>query len=87
MNGGYANAVSNFVSALCLDEQTFVKVLTPTPLEQAEEVVHDNLQVLRLPRYHGRIRYKSIVDQLLWVRHIRHECLASEWDFCFVRNP
>ena len=54
LNGGYANAASNFVAALSADERTFVKVITPTELGHSPEIKQANIRVQRLIQYQGK---------------------------------
>lgn len=90
INGGYANATTNFAKALAQHGKASVTVVTPTQLVRASELEVDGLTVCRLERYRGRFRYRALVEQVFWGRRIASMLASDDHDFVLfetLENP
>ena len=88
--GGYANAVGNLVRALSESGDVAVTLITPEPLADAPEQLLANVEVIRLARYQGRIRYAALIEQIQWVGQLLAHIRGQSWDlvlFESLENP
>ncbi|MEM7097341.1 MAG: glycosyltransferase family 4 protein [Pseudomonadota bacterium] len=88
--GGYANATGNLIRALSESDEASVLLVTPEPLGDSAELELDNIQIVRLARYSGKIRYQALIEQVMWQRPLRQLIQGDHWDlvlFESLENP
>ena len=84
--GGYANATGNLLRAIAESDGASVVLATPEPLANETELELPNVEIVRLPRYQGGLRYKAVVEQLQWVKPLRNIVTGTSWDLVLIES-
>lgn len=86
VNGGYANAVTNFVKSLLAVGSVSITVVTLTLLGDAEELSLAGLTIKRIERYSGSFRYSALVDQVKLGRLLNKYIHSDDFDFVLFES-
>ncbi|MCF2908826.1 glycosyltransferase family 4 protein [Pseudoalteromonas sp. DL2-H2.2] len=86
VNGGYANAISNFTNALLERGDINVTVVTTSFLGGEKELVHDRLQVIRVPEAKVLKKYSSIVRQFSLAKQVVEQITSGRFHHVLVET-